>query len=120
MPDPLSAETLARIKLSHHPEPRSDCLMLGDKYCISCEIYVSDEEPCDAALLLAELERVTTLKWWEGFPSYWGSPVKLPPGYVSGDVSHYHVHPVPCSHAVGAEGDIGRALCGPSTSEELA
>lgn len=48
--------------------------------------------PC-AARLLAEFERI----WYAGFPAYaYGNEIPLP-----------------------KEFDIGRALCGPSTSEEL-
>lgn len=95
MPDPLSAEALARMKAEHVDD--------GDGSCEGCPVTTnrcgdmySVKWPCDAALLLAELERYAGLN-------------PLPP------ITRLE-YPVRSIHL---QGDIGRALCGPSTTEDL-
>ena len=79
MLDPLTSETLARMKAEHWETADGDCLTC------KTEPYWGEVRkvpfPCDTALLLAELERVMTAKWWEAFPAYVEPDVVLPPGF---------------------------------------
>lgn len=80
MPEPLTQAEIARMKAEHVPDSR-DPTICGAPNCFTPYEH-SAGYPCDAALLLAELERLQTAKAWEAFPAYSGPPVPLPKEYI--------------------------------------
>lgn len=92
----LTAADLARMRAEHVPD-QDDLVINGStvRFCQSEACYL-EVWPCDAALLLAELD------WREQAVARGTWPIKR---WTIADIVY--------------EGDIGRALCGPSTSEEL-
>lgn len=121
MPDPLSPETIARMKREHVRGVGSACPQDPDEYCVTCcdsDDY-SVSWPCDAAQLLAELERREQVDREREAEYLAHSTPGVPWHEYLGVEYHVHSMPIPPLCARHDVAGVSYGLCGPATAEEV-